>query len=115
MLSRPPQTEDFGKLQGIYPPGTVDIPLKEGTMILGKREGAVDILLSSPAVSRVHAKIQCGKTCRVFDLNSRNGTYVNYTQAVDYEGRTLQEGDTVTFADMVFRYGPPCAFPRDGL
>ncbi len=115
LLSRPPQTEDFGKLQGIYPPGTVDIPLKEGTMILGKREGAVDILLSSPAVSRVHAKIQCGKTCRVFDLNSRNGTYVNYTQAVDYEGRTLQEGDTVTFADMVFRYVPPCAFPRDGL
>ena len=115
LLSCPPQTEDFGKLQGVYPPGTMDIPLKEGTMILGKREGAVDILLPSPAVSRVHAKIQCGKSCQVFDLNSRNGTYVNYTQAVDYEGRTLQAGDTVTFADMVFRYVPPCAFPGDGL
>ncbi|MGI6006067.1 MAG: DUF6382 domain-containing protein [Ruminococcus sp.] len=107
LLNQPTDEEDYGVLQAVHPPRMPDIVLKKGTVILGKMEGAVDIVLPSPAVSRVHAKVCCDKECEIFDLNSRNGTYVNQTEGVGYEGKKLKDGDRVSFADVVFCYHSP--------
>lgn len=107
LLNQPAAAENCGILKALSPPQARDIVLKKGTVILGKMEGAVDIVLPSAAVSRVHAKIKCDQQCEVFDLNSRNGTYVNQIEGVGHEGRILKEGDMISFADVVFQYSAP--------
>ncbi|MGI6010154.1 MAG: DUF6382 domain-containing protein [Ruminococcus sp.] len=107
LLCQPTDRENYGILRAVSPPQAADIILKKGTVILGKLEGAVDIVLPSPAVSRIHAKIKCDRDCEIFDLNSRNGTYVNQIEDVGFEGKKLKEGDMVSFADVVFQYTLP--------
>ena len=92
------------KLKAVNPEGMQDISLKKGTIILGKMAGTVDVVLPSSAVSRVHAKIKWDGECTVFDLNSKNGTYVNCKNVIGSEGVKLTQGDLVTFADLVYQY-----------
>ncbi len=84
--------------------GDSDIALPErGSLLLGKMKNAVDVPLFSPTVSRIHAKILMDGECHLYDLNSRNGTYVNHEQ-IDGTGVILHSGDQVTFADVKFCY-----------
>lgn len=94
----------YGVLKAVYPADLADIRLNQEITVFGKISEVVDVVLPSPAVSRVHAKICWDGKCTVFDLNSRNGTYVNQSDVVGNEGKMIKEGDTIAFADLIYRY-----------
>ena len=86
--------------EGLYP----DICLEKEVLYVGKRKGESDIILNSPTVSRMHARLE-GKDGRYFvkDLNSRNGTYCNEERLQPQEQREIAVGDRVAFALIEYR------------
>lgn len=86
--------------EGLYP----DICLEKEVLYVGKRKGESDIILNSPTVSRMHARLE-GKDGRYFvkDLNSRNGTYCNEERLQPQEQREIAVGDRVAFAQIEYR------------
>ncbi len=79
------------------------IPLGEAVTTIG-RGGGVDIRLSDPSVSRLHAEIiRRGPYAYVTDLGlSRNGTRVNGRLVAR---RVLEDGDVLTFGNARCRVG----------
>jgi hypothetical protein len=79
------------------------IPLCESVTTIG-RGGGVDIRLSDPSVSRLHAEIiRRGPYAYVTDLGlSRNGTRVNGRLVAR---RVLEDGDVLTFGNARCRMG----------
>lgn len=74
--------------------------VKDGTNI--GRSDTNEIILSSPAVSKEHAKIKYEDgQFTIYDLASKNGTYVNGTKV---SKRSLSEGDEVTFGDVKMKF-----------
>ena len=70
------------------------VTLREGTITVG-RGSENDVVLDDPKVSRRHARIRCvGGTCRVQDLDSSNGTFIDGERVA--EG-TLAPGSEVRF------------------
>jgi pSer/pThr/pTyr-binding forkhead associated (FHA) protein len=65
------------------------------------RFGDVDIKLLDSKVSREHARIEIeGSQCRITDLNSSNGTYINGRRL---SGSTeLKDGDEIKLGDTFF-------------
>src|SRR5215472_3084180 len=86
------------------------IPLSEAVTTIG-RGGAVDVHLSDPSVSRLHAEIILrGPYAYVADLGlSRNGTRVNGRLVAR---RLLQDGDVLSFGSARCRVG---GFPEEDL
>jgi hypothetical protein len=65
------------------------------------RHGAIDLKLLDPKVSRQHADIEIqGTTCRITDLNSSNGTFVNGRRLT--EPKELKHGDAIKIGDTYF-------------
>jgi hypothetical protein len=79
------------------------VPLRENVTTIG-RGRAVDVRLSDPSVSRLHAEIVCrGPYAYVTDLGlSRNGTRVNGRLVAR---RVLDDGDVLTFGSARCRVG----------
>jgi len=81
----------YGQLRAA---GGPSVTLREGTITVG-RGSENDVVLDDPKVSRHHARIQCvGGTCRVQDLDSSNGTFIDGERVA--EG-TLAPGSEVRF------------------
>ena len=78
------------------------IPLGEAVTTIG-RGGGVDIRLSDPSVSRLHAEIiRRGPYAYVADLGlSRNGTRVNGTRIQQH---LLADGEIITIGVTSMRY-----------
>jgi len=94
--------EKWPCLIGVYPIGLQPILINKEVFILGKLESVADAVLPSPAVSRIHAKIaEEGEYC-IYDLNSRNGTFVNHNPVAENQRYILQEGDEITFGDLTY-------------
>jgi pSer/pThr/pTyr-binding forkhead associated (FHA) protein len=87
--------------------GIDPIPLRRGAVGLG-RAGGNDVVLSSPQVSRFHARIVCGEDgCIVEDLGSVNGTFVDgerVTHAVLKAGSRLRLGDVELIYDLTVEH-----------
>jgi FHA domain len=79
------------------------VPLREAVTTIG-RGCAVDVRLSDPSVSRLHAEIiRRGPYAYVSDLGlSRNGTRVNGRLVAR---RVLEDGDVLTFGSARCRVG----------
>ena len=87
--------------------GFKEIRLSGAETRIGKLADAVDAVIPSPVVSRIHARvIRRENGWFLEDLNSRNGTYVN-GKITAAGGTPLADGDRVRFADagFVFRTG----------
>ena len=68
-------------------------------------DGVSDVLLDSPSISRIHARIQKkGDGYWIADLDSKNGTFVNGKKLGHGEEYLLQEDDLVVFADIGYRF-----------
>lgn len=82
----------------------------DGTCTIG-RQASNDLVIDLVAVSREHARVQrTGTVCRIEDLQSRNGTYVNGDSV--HGAVLLNDGDVVVVggvARLVFR--DPTATP----
>lgn len=79
------------------------VPIRDGRILVGKQQGQVDLVLSSPRISHVHAEFrQEGGGFVVVDCNSKNGTYINGSREriTSYTPYPLQNGDTVRLADV---------------
>ena len=71
-----------------------------GTLRIG-RSPDNDIVVSDLSVSRHHAELHTvAGTCRIVDLGSHNGTFVNEQRVTVAQ---LAEGDTVGLGDSTFR------------
>lgn len=92
-------------LSGIQPPTLPTVTADRELILVGTLPQAVDVVLPSKAVSRMHAKIEKREgECYLTDLNSRNGTFVNEQPLVGEEERRLCDGDRVRFADLTYQY-----------
>lgn len=85
----------------------VPIPLERETVILGRSLEA-DVRVNDPKASRLHAKIQIIRDeqtgeprCRIFDLESRNGTLVNGQQIKD---AVLHPNDKICIGNQFLRF-----------
>ncbi|MBS6193973.1 MAG: FHA domain-containing protein [Clostridiales bacterium] len=111
-----PETQVLGKMEGTtigktiyilreeYPePGRQVVLSEKEVQLLGSVRGNADLLLSSPAVSRLHARFKRnGETYGLCDLNSKNGTWVNGQQLQGAQEVVLKVGDEIKFADMKY-------------
>lgn len=83
-----------------------EIKAQEGTTVsIGRETQGNDLVLTSPAVSRQHAKLKVeGGKVFLYDLGSTSGTKVNGSPLV---GRAeLRGGDKIEFADVKAQYKP---------
>lgn len=92
-------------LSGIQPATLPTVAADRELILIGTLSQAVDVVLPSKAVSRMHAKIEKRDgECYLTDLNSKNGTFVNEQLLIGEEERRLQDGDKVRFADLTYQY-----------
>ena len=84
----------------------VTVPIREPSITLG-RDRHRDVFVDEPTVSRNHAEIlRDSEGCRLRDLNSKNGTFVNRRDIgiVPYQ---LKDGDEIrlgaSFMVLIFR------------
>ena len=76
--------------------------LNDGENIIG-RDPDVEVLVSSPLVSRRHARITLsGGEARLEDLGSKNGTLVG--QVAITGPHLLRHGETITIGDIEFTF-----------
>lgn len=68
--------------------------------LIGKMQGTVDLVLSSPTISRIHARVrqQQGRWY-LKDMNSKNGTYKNGERLLGEQETEIREGDELQFAE----------------
>jgi hypothetical protein len=76
-------------------------------MIIVGRVPKCDILLESPAISKMHAYFTWtetpeGKTYHLVDGNSSNGTWINKTQLLPNQPTDIQDGDVVGLSGTIF-------------
>ena len=83
--------------------GFAKIHLTGNDLLIGKNQQYAEMIVDSPAVSRIHARLRF-RAGRYFieDLSSRNGTAVNGEPVCGEEERVLSEGDEITFADVSY-------------
>jgi two-component system, cell cycle response regulator len=75
--------------------------LDAATLVLG-RSSKCDIQIDQESVSRAHSKIiNTGKSIRIRDLGSTNGTYVN-DEII--EERVLGDGDLIKIGRTIFKF-----------
>lgn len=81
------------------------VPITKSPFVIG-RMAELDMVLDNPAIGKMHAEIQLddikNKTVRVFDLNSRNGTFINDVQIDIHEGCEMKDGDRLRFANLQY-------------
>ena len=90
-----------GKLEerGKYP----DILVGKKALYVGKLVGETDIIIDSPRVSRMHARLEkINGKFYVKDLNSKNGTFVNGKRLLPQEQCEIAEGDRIAFAEILY-------------
>lgn len=79
--------------------------LRDGTMTVG-RASSCDIAVQHPSVSRVHARLTMGAAgCRVSDLVSSNGTFVNGIRITG--DADVRDGDAIAFGEVNIKVTAP--------
>lgn len=81
------------------------IYIDKDVFLLGRLEEAVDYVINSNAVGRVHARIQkIDNSYFLTDLVSKNGTYINGVKLVGNESYKLKNGSEIKIANVVLHF-----------
>lgn len=93
------------KLYHMYPEdhisGVKGNVFSTGRILIGRAESC-DFVINSNIVSAVHAVLEITpKGVKLFDMNSKNGTYINKEKIVTSE---IKVGDTVAFGNVKFTF-----------
>ncbi|GAA0133394.1 hypothetical protein YSY43_02340 [Paenibacillus sp. YSY-4.3] len=81
------------------------IPLSKGSFIIGRSEELAQYVEKEAGVSRAHVELMILEdACRIKDLGSRNGTKLNGELLAPYKDYPLEPGDSITIAEVMFRY-----------
>lgn len=83
------------------PDGSLEVVLPQKDVLIGKREGKVDVVIPEPGVSRLHARLIYDGDYYLEDMNSTNGTFKNGLRLLPYEKRLLEPGDEVRLGNCV--------------
>jgi len=86
-------------------------PLRLNTTTVGRDSGA-DFVIDDTKASRIHSKILYSNLghpgeipdCRILDLDSTNGTFVNGEEVVDEDGVWLRDRDRVQIGNTVLGF-----------
>lgn len=79
--------------------------LLDDTVLIGKSAERVQVLICSPVVSRIHAKISIrDEAYYLEDIHSKNGTYINGIRLEPEKPVRLQDGDALVFANVSFDF-----------
>lgn len=82
-----------------------DITINKDNFIVGRLSTMVDGLISSKAVSKMHAEIiKKNEEYFIKDLNAKNGTFVNGVRIKNEVEHNLKDGDLIKFADVEFTF-----------
>ncbi|MDD3279385.1 MAG: DUF6382 domain-containing protein [Lachnospiraceae bacterium] len=93
------------RLVAVQPASMQTIFLEKELILVGTLPQAVDAVIPSSAVSRIHARIKrVDGGFALCDLSSKNGTFVNAHMLIGEEECHLKEGDEVQFAEAIYRY-----------
>ncbi len=85
--------------------GIQNISLSSLPIVIGKLSSCADAVIKDPTVSRIHAKIfSFGDEIMIQDLNSKNGTFINGTQLLPNEKRTIEVDDEIVFGKCAFSF-----------
>jgi ABC-type multidrug transport system ATPase subunit/CRP-like cAMP-binding protein len=77
------------------------LPPAKSAIVIGRSDQS-DIVVDNPTVSRSHALIQCDEQgCRITDLNSFNGTYVNGERV---QTQPLEDGDQIVIGNSLIYF-----------
>lgn len=81
--------------------------------VIGKLSQRVDLVIASPGVSRIHARIERKEEgYYLADLNSKNGTFVNGVRLEGNENRRLADGDRICFGDVSYFFKDQLEVPE---
>jgi hypothetical protein len=97
-------------LRIIQGPGSGQVlPIPNGQPVSLGRSGASSYAFDDPLLSRKHCAVECrGDLCRIVDLQSRNGTFVNGARI---GAQLLRMGDRIKIGNVVFEVCPVGAQP----
>lgn len=97
-------------LRIIQGPGSGQVlPIPGGQPVTLGRSGASSYAFDDPLLSRKHCAVECrGDLCRIVDLQSRNGTFVNGQRI---GAQLLSVGDRIKIGNVVFEVCPAGAQP----
>lgn len=80
-----------------------DISMRGKSMLIGKLENRVDVIVDDPSISRIHAKCENeGKRYYIEDLNTTNGTYLNDKRIVPYKLEEVKDGDLLRLGQVEY-------------
>ena len=82
-----------------------EVTLDDDDLTLGSDRRQADILLDSPSIDPLHARVtrDANGNCNISDLGSVAGTWVNYSP-ISTTGVRLEDGDLVRIGQMSFRF-----------
>lgn len=84
-----------------------EYPVRVGTTTIGRDIGN-DIVLPVRQVSRIHARIRCDDAgCRIVDMRSTNGTFINNAPLAPKKQRTIRPGDTMRIGPVALTVARP--------
>lgn len=78
-----------------------EFELEQNSIVIGKMEGKVDVVIKDPSVSRIHAKCEReGDRFFIEDLNTTNGTYLDNKRMVPYKMEEIFDGSRIRFGQV---------------
>lgn len=86
-------------------------PLRKAETVIG-RESSADFVIEDTKVSRHHSKVIFSNReedeeipdCRIVDLDSTNGTFLNGHEVLDEDGVWLQDRDRIVIGNTTIGY-----------
>lgn len=93
------------RIVALNAPTRVEIEITKDEFTLGKKQGAVDGVISfNKMISRSHCKIvRSGNLYTIVDLQSQNGTFVNKVRLQPNRPCNIKNGDIVRMANSDFQ------------
>ena len=80
-----------------------EFELEQNSIVIGKMEEKVDVVIKDPSVSRIHAKCEReGDRFFIEDLNTTNGTYLDNKRMVPYKMEEIFDGSRIRFGQVGF-------------
>lgn len=93
------------KLVSQNPGERIVINITKNEFVIGKKRDMVDGLIADGKVSRTHCLVEKKENgCRIVDLGSTNGTFVNGNRLQPRCPHPLRPGDMVRIANVTFRF-----------
>lgn len=90
----------------VVPSDVGGIKIDRFPFVFGNMEGMVDVVINSPVISRIHARIinnQQDDSFYLEDMNSLNGSFINDERVLTHTKKELHDGDILRLSNICFK------------